>query len=306
MYFPADLMEKIVKSCGYDGYYKLYVSCDYDCNKRSGGLYRTIAHEMGDEIKIAHVGDNYPVDVKSAKHNGLSAYYYKNCHDIGNPYRADGMSELIGSFYAGIVNTHLHNGVEQYNPYYEYGYIYGGLYVTGYCNWMHKKVKEEGVDKILFLSRDGSIYQRAFNTMYSDVPNEYVYWSRIANIKYAIDKQRGDFFVRLVIHGSVAVIPRTYRDVLSSISLQCLIPLLKNYGIDENGILTVEKRKIFEDFLLDNWAIIEETYEAEALQLKKIMEEILVDCKTVAVVDVGWAGAKAAWNKIFSRRKMES
>lgn len=290
MYLPFDLMKKLVKSCGYDSYDKLYVSCDYECNKRSGGLYKTIRHELGDEIKIAHVGDNYETDVNSAKNNGFNAFFYKNCHNIGNQYRADNMSELIGSFYAGIVNTHLHNGVKQYSPYYEYGYIYGGLYVTGYCNWMHKKAKEEKVDKILFLSRDGSIYQRVFNKMFDDVPNEYVYWSRIANIKYTIDNQREDFLVRMVRHNAVSVIPRTYSDILTSISLQNLIPHLTKYDIDKDAILTIEKRKAFEDFLLGNWEMIEEAYNAEAMEFRKIMEKTLSGCKTIAVVDVGWGG----------------
>lgn len=193
MYLPADMMEKLLKSCGYEGYQKLYISCDYECNKRSGGLYKTIRHEMGDAAKIIHIGDNYTTDVNSAKSNGFETSYYKNCQDIGKQYRSDNMSELVGSFYAGIINTHLHNGSKQYSPYYEYGYIYGGLYVTGYCNWIHKKAKEEKVDKILFLSRDGYIYQKVFNQMFDDVSNEYVYWSRIANIKYTIENQRGIF-----------------------------------------------------------------------------------------------------------------
>lgn len=290
MYLPADMMEKLLKSCGYEGYQKLYISCDYECNKRSGGLYKTIRHEMGDAAKIIHIGDNYTTDVNSAKSNGFETSYYKNCQDIGKQYRSDNMSELVGSFYAGIINTHLHNGSKQYSPYYEYGYIYGGLYVTGYCNWIHKKAKEEKVDKILFLSRDGYIYQKVFNQMFDDVSNEYVYWSRIANIKYTIENQRGDFLLRIIRHNAMAVIPRTYGDILISISLQKLIPYLKEYGMDQDTLLTMEKLKTFEDFLLCHWEVIEDIYNEETVELRKIMEEILSGYKTVAVVDVGWAG----------------
>lgn len=290
MYIPADMMEKLLQSCGYDGYYKLYISCDYECNKRNGGLYKTIRYELGDDAKIVHVGDNYTTDIDSAEKSGFYASYYKNCHDIGNQYRAENMSELVGSFYAGIVNTHLHNGAKQYSPYFEYGYIYGGLYVTGYCNWIYKKAKEENVDKILFLSRDGDIYRKVFNKMYDDVPNEYVYWSRIANIKYTIENQREDFLLRIIRHNATAVIPRTYGDVLISISLQKLIPYLQEYGMDQDTLFTAEKIKIFEDFLLCHWKMIEEIYNEETLELRKLMKEIISGCKTVAVVDVGWGG----------------
>lgn len=291
MYIPNEMMEKLLKSCGYEGYYKLYVSCDYGCNKSSGGLYKTIRHEMGDDAKIVHVGDNYAVDINSAKSNGLSACFYKNCHEIGNQYRADNMSELVGSFYAGIVNTHLHNGIKQYGPYYEYGYIYGGLYVTGYCNWIHKKAKEENIDKVLFLSRDGYIYQKIFNMMFDDVLNEYVYWSRIANLKYTIENQRGDYLLRIVQHNALAVNPRTYGDILTSVSLQKLIPDLKKCGMDKDMLFTIEKCKVFEDFLINNWKKIEDIYNEETIELKKLMEKILSGCKNIAVVDVGWVGS---------------
>lgn len=290
MYIPSDMMEKLLNSCGYNGYFKLYVSCDYECNKISGGLYKTILHDFGNDIKMVHIGDNYDADITSASKNGLETRYYENCHGIGNKYRADNMSELVGSFYAGIVNTHLHNGIKQYSPYYEYGYIYGGLYVVGYCNWIYKKAKEGNVDKILFLSRDGYIYQKVFNKMFNDLPNEYMYWSRIANIKYIIENQREDFLISIVKHKAWAIIPFTYRDILASMSLDKLMHRMKEYGIKEDDVLTVERAKIFEDFLIDNIDAIEEIYNEEMSELKNLIEQMLSKCKNIAVVDVGWIG----------------
>ncbi len=290
MYLPLDMMEKLLASCGYDGYSKLYVSCDYLCNKRNGGLYKNIRHEWGDKKAIVHVGDNYVTDIESAKKHGLDARYYKNCHEIGNPYRAEGRTELIGSLYAGIVNTHLHNGVKQYSPYYEYGFTYGGLYVTGYCNWIYQRAKEEGIDKILFLARDGAIYQKVFNMMFDDMPNEYVYWSRIANTKYAIENQRDDFLTRMVRHKALSVIPCTLADVLSSISLEQLESELKKHNLRRDEILTLENSKRFEDFFIANWKRIVDIYNEEAINVKKYLENIIRGCKKIAVVDVGWTG----------------
>ena len=74
------------------------------------------------------------------------------------------MSELIGSFYAGIANTHLHNGLYKYSPYYEYGFIYGGLYVLGYVNWIHQSTGERCREVIIFV-RDGDIYMKVYNNL---------------------------------------------------------------------------------------------------------------------------------------------
>ena len=70
------------------------------------------------------------------------------------------MSLMVGAAYRGIVNNHMYCGNNSYSMEYEYGYIYGGLFVLGYCTFIHDYYKKNGIDKILFLSRDGDIINR--------------------------------------------------------------------------------------------------------------------------------------------------
>lgn len=290
MYLPHDMMERLLTSCGFIGYDRLYVSCDYSCNKRNGGLYKVIKRDYPG-CNIAHVGDNRDSDINSADRCGIKSVYYKNCHEIGNPYRADGMSELVGSLYSGIVNTHLHNGVKTYDPYYEYGFIYGGLYVTGYCNWIYHRAKEQGVEKILFLARDGDIYQKIFNMMFDDMPNEYVYWSRVANLKYTAKINRYDNLTRMVKHKAYNIFPETIGEILDSFGLNNMIEKLNEYHLKSDMLLTPERTKPFEDFLADNWDTVCKTYEPETEIVEQDFRKIIGGCKRVAVVDVGWAGS---------------
>ena len=44
---------------------------------------------------------------KVFKEKGIETYFYKGVNAVGNTYRADGISELIGSGYAGIINAKL-------------------------------------------------------------------------------------------------------------------------------------------------------------------------------------------------------
>lgn len=290
MYLPHDMMEELLANCGYNGYSKLYVSCDYHCNKRNGGLYHNMMRDYRYK-KIIHVGDNYATDIEKAKEIGIAASFYQSCRNRGNPYRADGMSELVGSLYAGIVNTHLHNGSKVYDPYYEYGFIYGGLYVLGYCNWIYSKAKTEGVEKILFLARDGDIYQKVFNMMFDDMPNEYVYWSRIANLKYAIENNRDDFLFRIVKLKALNTIKCTVEEVLEGIDLEWLVPRLPKYNLKKDMLLTIELQKYFECFLIDAWDEIVKFYNKEAEIAKHRFGKIVGNAKKVAVVDVGWLGS---------------
>ena len=302
MYIPHDMMERILEKCGYTGYSKLYVSCDYGCNKRNGGLFKNLIHDHPGE-SIVHVGDNYASDIESAKKCGIQPMYYKNSHEIGAPHRADGMSDLLGSFYAGIVNTHLHNGLKVYNPFYEYGFIYGGFYIMGFCNWIYKKAKNEGVEKILFLARDSDIYKKVFDTMFNDMPNEYVYWSRIANTKYSIEAARDDFLTRLVKHKAYNVFPCTLGEILDSFELSSLKPRLKEAGLAETTLLTPELIKKFEDFFIDNYNEIIEIYKPETAVAECAFKKIIGNCKKVAVVDVGWLGSGPLGIKYLVEKK---
>ena len=63
MYLPHDLMTELLESCGYTGYDKLFVSCDYECNKRDLGLYEYIKENYLEEDEtIIHIGDNHETD----------------------------------------------------------------------------------------------------------------------------------------------------------------------------------------------------------------------------------------------------
>ncbi len=291
MYFPHDMMEKLLHKVGYKDFDKLYVSCDYSCSKRSESLYRYVMQDFEGK-SIIHVGDNVASDINAATNVGLATHYYKNVHAIGNPYRADGMSELMGSAYAGVVNTYLHADSKTYNTYYEYGFLYGGFYVLGFCNWMHKKAKAEGIDKILFLARDGDIYTRVFNQFYDDVPNEYFLWSRIANTKYTLLKNKEDFLRRVIYY-------RTNRkdsfitlgSMLESLSLEMLAPYMPDYNLSENTLVVPEHLKAIERLFLDHWDLVLSAYDEEKEYMKAYLKQKVGDAKNIAIVDVGWLGS---------------
>lgn len=290
MYIPHDSMEKLLANAGYTGYDKLYVSCDYNCSKRVGGLYQYVKRDYSGK-KIVHIGDNVASDIQAAQKENLDVRYYKNCHEIGNQYRADGMSELVGSAYAGIVNTHLHNGIKTYSPYYEYGFIYGGLYVLGFCNWIHEKAKNEGIDKILFLSRDGDIYQKVFNLLFNDVPNEYFLWSRIANTRYTVQKNREDFINRCVLYQAKAAKKVTIANLFAALGLEQLKDNLYDFGLREGDLILNENVKILEKFFIENWNFVCKIVEQDKAFVKNYIKDKIGNSKRVAIIDVGWLGS---------------
>ena len=81
---------------------------------------------------------------------------------------------------------------------YEYGYIYGGLFVLGYCEFIHRYYKENDTDKILFLARDGDILKQVYEKLFPDDNISYLYWSRAAATKLMVKANRYDYFKRYI------------------------------------------------------------------------------------------------------------
>lgn len=288
MYYPHDMMMEILSSAGIHYFEKLYVSCDYEKNKSTAELYKIVCEDYKQK-KICHIGDNVKSDIDIPKLFGMDTKYYPNVHSRGNRYRVctRAMTKIIGSAYAGIVNAHLWNGIKTYSFMYEYGFIYGGLYVVGYMNWVNKFVRENNVDKIIFLARDGYIYHQIYKKFFGDEKCSYLLWSRALTAKLSVKTEREEFikFIKLA--------KRNFDN-------QWIRPLFDNLGISEllNDKTEYEIEQIgrednWIDFLYSKWNILEELLQENINTIKEKILETIGDSKTVAIVDVGWNGTSA-------------
>lgn len=290
MYLSHENISTFLHKCGYE-VDELFVSSEYFCNKRNCGLYKQVLGKYPNK-KIIHIGDNHKTDIENARSMGIEASFYRNCLYIGEEnYNIKGMSELIGSVYTGLVYNTLFNGKDKFNPYFEYGYLYGGLYILGFCNWIKKQAEKDGVDKIFFLARDGFIYQKIFDMISDDIKSAYVYWSRIASVLGNIEDNRYDFYKRLVDHKAVSVNKTTIKEVLQIIGISSEELGLNNYKLTEEMILCNENKAYFEDALRDNFTQIIEKNSRKDIKTREMLEELIGDSKKIAVVDVGWTGS---------------
>lgn len=208
MYLSSEVLSRMLMKNGFGGYEKLYVSCEYGKNKANGKLFQLVLKDLGlskndlPEYAMIHVGDNEHSDREMARANGIAGLLYPRIDKNAILYRPYDMSFIVGSAYRGLVTNHLYNGINEFSMEYEYGYIYGGLFVTGYCAFIHDYCKRHNIDKLLFLSRDGDILKQAYDFLYpEDIPKtEYVYWSRKAATILMADEDKHDYFRRFIYH----------------------------------------------------------------------------------------------------------
>ena len=251
-------------------------------------------------LRIVHIGDNEYSDVKKAKEAGLSAYIYPNVNAAGKPARAYDMSPLIGGAYRGVVNARLYTGLKKYPPEYEYGYIYGGILVLGYCSFIREYCRTHGVDKILFLSRDGDIIKQAYDFLYPGENTEYMYISRSVVTKLMRKRTRYDFLLRFadkLINQGLSI-----ADVLGKMGLESVIKLFgKKAGIRPEDVLTDKNLDVFKAMLIKNYKLVDKALAGFDEAAKAYYTSCLAGVKKAAVVDIGWAGSAAVSLSVLAK-----
>lgn len=292
MYYPKEMMQQLLNKCGIREPDSIYVSCDYRKSKRKGNLYRQIQKDFGRNISICHVGDNREVDIENAEKNGLKAVYYRNVNAIGRKNRPTDMSPLVKSIYSATVNTWIHKDEKVYSPQYEYGFIYGGIYVLGYVNWIHNFAQKNNIDKVIFLARDSDILKDIYDLRNADIESEYLYWGRLPSFKYMLKEDRYGFLKRNITDRVNRKSKITIGKVLQLLDLGELKKELKMFSLDENDILTKENANTLKAFLIKNIDWIEKKYDDETRIAESYVRKVIGKSKKIALVDIGWKGTE--------------
>ena len=292
MYLSAEFIQRLLEKCGYFGFDKLYVSNAYEKSKAKGDLYDEIRKDFYKTAKIIHVGDNEHSDVRMAKKHGLDTLHYPNVNKFSLTYRAHDMSSIIGGAYRGIINTWLYSGIHQYSMEYEYGFIYGGLFVLGYCTFIHEYCQKHNIDRLLFLARDGDILKQVYDLVYPGEDTHYVLWGRYPATKLMADFNRYDFFRRMIWHKTGE--KKNAGQLLTEAGLKNLSDKLEqDEKLSLDTVITADNASKLKKWLQANWEDVLECYREESLITKTVFTEMLEGCRHAPAIDIGWAGSGA-------------
>lgn len=290
MYISAADMESLLSQMEILGYEKMFISCDYKCSKRDGTLYqKVIEYANVPKEKIIHIGDNPVSDIESPGKYGMSAYYYPNVNKTWNKYRTKEIPGLVGSAYRGIVNAYLHNGYRRYDVYYEYGFVYGGLFALGYAEYISDYVKKNQIERVLFVARDGYVLKKVYDSLFPDARTDYILSSRISNLKLSAYKNKGDFFKEFVYRFVSEKIPISIKEVLENMELGELL---------EDAALQMEIEQLLDDgsadglvaYLNDKWNDIVMIYEKGIAVSRDYYAGFFENTRSALIVDIGWRG----------------
>ncbi len=291
MYWPKEYIEEILCKCGYTEIKDIYVSCDYGCSKKDGTLFKLLKEQEYQKQRIFHIGDNYNSDIVQAKKNGITATQYISVYERGKKYRHNefGKQTLGQSIANAIINNEIHNGISEMNQYEQFGYIYGGPIVAGYCKYINEIVEEKSIDKILFLARDASVIHKAYNNFYLKCENEYIYVSRNAVAQLAFERYP-DYFIEQVLQLRFVDSPlnQSIEMVFIQTGLQCLLDKLEEVGLSKDSIFKQKEMQQVSSLIYKYKDLITEAFASVRMAAELYWKNVIGNAQRIALVDIGW------------------
>lgn len=193
--------------------------------------------------------------------------------------------------------------IERENPYYKFGWKYFGPFLLGFTKWLDLKLREKGIKKVYFFSRDGYMMEKAYKTLaLKEIKVEYVYFSR-KSIRQALLYKCENF-----------------EDSLKYLSIEKFISLgkiLEYYGFSkkeceqiaqknawnlstEYSYETLKNNSIVKNIYISLRTIIREKSEQQRIYLLKYLDQIHFNGEC-AIVDIGWHGSMQYYLEEFCR-----
>lgn len=265
----------------------MYISAERNATKRdSGELYDIIVGEVDcSPGQILHIGDNYHSDVIRANARGLTTYHYREYRSPPTPNRITPETSLA----RGLLRKHA-SEIPCDSPQ-EIGFLYGGPAMVGFLDWITIQARQDAIDHILFLSRDGYFLNKLAKYRQEDsLPAcHYFLGSRIVFNLAAIAEDNFPLFLPFLLSGAEGLSP---------------YELLERIGVAPPSDAVMEDLKLGSEvhYTEDNYKQFQEflyAYRFEILKVcRKNRRSLLLylrkmgipEGSRVAFVDVGWNG----------------
>ncbi|MDX8350882.1 hypothetical protein [Cognatiyoonia sp. IB215182] len=329
MYLPHDTILQMLEKAGYDKQFeKLFLSCDHDCTKKSGALFRVVL----DHLKLApaalvHVGDNKMTDIKMAASNGIRPFRWSSAIEWQRSNAAMktlysprvGSGEKSRSAIAGTTARGLYDGplvgsqlstLSGGDPY-RLGYAVLGPLTTGYMLWLGREAARDNISDLFFMAREGWLLKEVFDKLHPSpalkLKTHYLLGSRRA-IRVAACRTRADVLALLAMPYDIGVpldvlLEGRFGLVLGHNASQRLAAL----GIDDRAMPIdrsfAHRQKlhaVVQDYMNE---ILDHAANERASYLDFLDQKGFAAAEGPAIVDVGWkANIQGALGDLIDRR----
>ena len=167
MYLPRDVFNRIFSKIGIE-YDYLFISGEVGVTKRSGDLFPIILNRLGImPSDLVHIGDDLNNDIIQPNKYGIKAIEGIQDTMYSVPYSVPSDNKNIcgnhlNSFLARGLQSHAHSAD------FVLGYTIVGPLLWEFCEWIHRIREAQGLDKLLFVAREGWLIKKCYERMYPE------------------------------------------------------------------------------------------------------------------------------------------
>lgn len=312
MYLPKAEVERLLRDAGYPDC-PVYVSSVHRVTKHTGELFGVVLEDLGITSEhLLHLGDNRTSDFDMARKQGIRAIHWTGISgglplvEQVHPFADWKHKTLTARMAWGLARVRRAqcSHADRLDRFWEMiGYEVAGPAYFNFLSWVIRNARQDGVQSLFFLSRDGYYLTQAFEMIkeardLGNLEGRYLYASRrlfnLATHGY-LDDQVLEFLLS----------PNPFlrvRDFVERIGLEIEAHRvgLAQHGFKHlNKILTRPTGGFKSEAIRENLAAffqsiapeIERLANEEAEQLLAYFHEMGVDQAHTAVVDIGWGAS---------------
>lgn len=270
MYLGVNVIRDILAHNGFEMFSNIYVSSEFYCTKRNGGLFNCVIEREGRKAdKFLHIGDNFRSDYIMAKAKGLNAYLIKSRRNVKFLKKTNSFFSFINNRISLLENKWERIGYEVYGP-----------LMFGFLQWIHRSIKGNNIRNIYFASRDGYILEKMYKLLYDEGNTYYLKVSR-RSVQVPMINNDGKGF-------------KSFCDISSFSPISDNQSIYRRIGFPYRvkEVIRVNQDDILEflnndETIQNNLNLIYDEAYKERMALKCYLEHIGFEGK-VAFVDVGW------------------
>ncbi|WP_054023367.1 HAD-IA family hydrolase [Bacillus sp. FJAT-28004] len=305
MYLDVKTIERMLAKCNINYYDELLVSSKLQKRKDNGQMWDYFKSNY-EGRKTLHIGDNEHSDVQIPEDKGLLTYHVMNGAnmfyntDFGNYIGKEvlmndnwGDSALIGPIVAKEFNSPFKlsntNGVYQITSLNKLGYIIFGPILLHFVIWLIKKTKEDEIDNVLFLAREGFLLKKLFDKSYSNLKTS-AKLNDISSIYFLTSRRAASVASLKNIEDIYYLLQTPFEGTISDLLKVRFGLILNNADLDKkiNMPDDIENVKNLIEKYTEQILAIAEEERAVYLEYCKSYE---LDGKKNAIVDVGYSGS---------------
>lgn len=289
MYLSKEVIKSILEKNGITGYDALVVSNELRKNKTTGELYKYVKEKYMCST-IIHIGNNFIADYIWAQKSDFSAIKIKT-----SDYRLPRLYKKSKTLEGELLESFLNNAHDENKSFfYNFGYERFGPILFGFTNWLYESLKKDGIEQVLFMSRDGFIMQKIYHTLgyNTDIPDRYFEASRrsLRVPLYCKNDELED-----VIKDSPLLSTTNLEQFFDSVGLNIYDykEIVEKYGYHIDDLIKRDyfyKEKRFKELYEEIHLDIKQNSESEFKEMMNYLENFDFSLKT-AIVDIGWGGS---------------